>query len=249
MSINQFVIDHPFSHQGAGLLSILPFLTNNVGECRSELYTFLENLDNDLLDNQARNLQALIRIFDEEFWCAIYRLEEIYETSDSEVEQVLALINIAYCHMRLNEDDEGCGIMMVPNETVGPRNFADFEALKRNLLARLETDETCEYRPIGEKISEVKEFHLSNHPNPFNPYTTIEFSVVVGLAPTHVLLEVFNIRGQRVRTLISEYMPSGNHSVVWDGRDDSGRPVGSGVYLYRLQAGEISETRRMLLLK
>jgi hypothetical protein len=90
---------------------------------------------------------------------------------------------------------------------------------------------------------------IGNFPNPFNPYTTIQFSVAAELASAHVRLEIFNIRGQRVRTLVNDIKLPGHHSVVWDGRDDHGRSVGSGVYFYRLQAGDFSQTKRMLLLK
>jgi hypothetical protein len=88
-----------------------------------------------------------------------------------------------------------------------------------------------------------------NFPNPFNPYTSIQFSVGAELATAHVMLEIFNIRGQRVRTLINEVKPSGLHKVVWDGRDDSGRSLGSGVYFYRMRSGDFAQTRRMVLLK
>ena len=81
-------------------------------------------------------------------------------------------------------------------------------------------------------------------PNPFNPTTTIAFSIAVGERAT---LEIFNVRGQRVRSF-GEY-PAGEHSVVWNGRADSGASVASGVYFYRLYNGRDSQTRKMLLMK
>ena len=88
-----------------------------------------------------------------------------------------------------------------------------------------------------------------NHPNPFNPETTIRFELP-NLAV--VSLEIFALPGQRLRTLVSRELPAGVHRVVWDGRDGRdgrGEPAGSGVYFYRLKAGAASLTRRMLLLK
>jgi hypothetical protein len=87
---------------------------------------------------------------------------------------------------------------------------------------------------------------LSNYPNPFNPSTTIAYSL-----PTtgDTTLRIYNTRGQMVKTLLRESMDAGNHSVTWDGTDDSGNPVGSGVYLYRLQRGSLSSTNKCLLLK
>ena len=86
----------------------------------------------------------------------------------------------------------------------------------------------------------------ANAPNPFNPETTIGFELA---SSTGVQLEVFDLLGQKVRTLVSETLPSGSHRALWDGRNDAGMQVGSGVYVYRLEAGEFVQTRRMLLVK
>jgi hypothetical protein len=98
------------------------------------------------------------------------------------------------------------------------------------------------------------EFGLSqNYPNPFNPLTTIPFqvkSLEFGVGrPYRTTLAIYNIRGQRVRTLLDEYKVPGEYQVVWDGKDDSGKKVGSGIYFYRLKIGDFSETRRSVLLK
>jgi hypothetical protein len=90
-------------------------------------------------------------------------------------------------------------------------------------------------------------FHLAqNYPNPFNPSTTIEYRLP---APAHVSLVVFNILGRRVRVLVDAPRASGPHTVRWDGRDDTGRAVASGVYFYRLSADGMSRTRKMMLIK
>lgn len=85
-----------------------------------------------------------------------------------------------------------------------------------------------------------------NHPNPFNPTTTIRFDLPKA---GQVRLEVFNVAGQRVRTLVDGYMVAGSHAVVWDGRGDDGRLAASGVYLYRLVGDGFSTARRMILMK
>lgn len=85
-----------------------------------------------------------------------------------------------------------------------------------------------------------------NVPNPFNPTTTISFSLS---EPAPVALEIYNVSGRRVRTLVRSQQPAGTHEVTWDGRDDSGASVSSGVYFYRLTAGEYSEAKRMTLLR
>jgi hypothetical protein len=83
-------------------------------------------------------------------------------------------------------------------------------------------------------------------PNPFNPSTTIGYHLPAA-GPAEIV--VFDVRGHVVRTLVNGAVAAGDHEVTWDGRDDAGNPVASGVYLYRLRAGPIVETRRMVLLK
>ena len=85
-----------------------------------------------------------------------------------------------------------------------------------------------------------------NHPNPFNRGTRIAYSLT---APGEVELEVFNLAGQRVACLVSGYAARGTHRINWDGTDDAGRELASGVYLYQLRQGERTELRRLLLLK
>jgi len=92
------------------------------------------------------------------------------------------------------------------------------------------------------------EFGLNgNYPNPFNPSTTIRYSLA---GDANVTLEVFNILGQRVRTLLSgELQVPGSYKIMWEGRDDFGREVGSGAYLIKLQANDFVETRKAIMLK
>jgi hypothetical protein len=89
---------------------------------------------------------------------------------------------------------------------------------------------------------------LNNFPNPFNPYTTISFTIETPLMGS-LLIEVYNIKGQRVRTLVNDHFPAGRHSVVWNGTDDNGKTVSSGVYFYMMRAGDYMSVRRMLLMK
>ena len=85
-----------------------------------------------------------------------------------------------------------------------------------------------------------------NIPNPFNPSTTIKYQV-----PTagEVNLVIYNLLGQEVRNLVQGSMDAGFHSVVWDGMDELGKQVASGIYIYRLSANNFNQVRRMMLLK
>jgi len=110
---------------------------------------------------------------------------------------------------------------------------------------------------------------LGNYPNPFNPETVIRFVVddwfASSQAPRNdngnpppgplqrggdsVSMDIYNVRGHKVRSLVSGYFDSGEHSVVWDGTDDSGRSVASGIYFYRMKAGDYTATKKMILMK
>ncbi len=85
-----------------------------------------------------------------------------------------------------------------------------------------------------------------NYPNPFNPQTTIEYTVS---RRARVTIDVFNVLGRHVRRLVDETRGSGTYSTIWNGCDDAGQPMASGVYLYRLQAGDVTLLKKMLLLK
>ena len=117
----------------------------------------------------------------------------------------------------------------------------------------------------------ITDFSLKqNYPNPFNPTTRIQFTVgsrqrkaadgglvlskVEGQSTAdgslpHTTLTIYNILGRKVRTLVNEPKRAGTHEVIWDGKDDKGKKVASGIYLYQLNAGIFTETRKMLLLK
>jgi hypothetical protein len=86
-----------------------------------------------------------------------------------------------------------------------------------------------------------------NYPNPFNPTTTIAFSIK---QRARVKIDVFNVAGERVRTLLDETRTAGSYTDVrWDGTDAAGSPVASGIYFYKLAAADFSQTRKMVLLK
>jgi hypothetical protein len=93
----------------------------------------------------------------------------------------------------------------------------------------------------------VKVLHLfPNQPNPCAHGTEISFRVP---RPGRVLLRLYSIDGRLVRTLIDEVRPSGVQAVRWDGKDDAGQKAASGVYCYRLTAGGVEESRRLVLLR
>ena len=102
-----------------------------------------------------------------------------------------------------------------------------------------------------EGISPIK-LNCQNYPNPFNPSTTIYFNLTTEFTESTELI-IYNIKGQKIRQY-SIFNPSGagqvfQSSIVWDGTDENNQPVSSGIYLYKLKSGEVSVTKKMLLLK
>ena len=86
----------------------------------------------------------------------------------------------------------------------------------------------------------------ANYPNPFNPTTTISYYIETD---QEVSIDIFNIKGQKVKNLVNGYKTKGDHKVVWNGQDEKGNNVGSGVYFYRMKAGEYQATQKMLMIK
>jgi len=147
----------------------------------------------------------------------------------------------------------GCGIIRVRFRVKG--DISKGLSLERIALfdSNAEPVEVCF---LGSLSTSVAEDHIlfhprtyalfQNHPNPFNARTMISYQLA---QEGKVTLRVYNLAGQLVRTLLDEKVQAGQHSVIWDGRDDSGQEVSSGVYFYRLivEGGVWTEARRMVL--
>ena len=85
-----------------------------------------------------------------------------------------------------------------------------------------------------------------NYPNPFNPNTTILYNLS---SDELISFEIFNLNGKKVRTLVNEYQNSGPKKVIWNGDNNHGRQVPAGIYLYSIVAGNVKQTKKMLLVK
>ena len=117
-------------------------------------------------------------------------------------------------------------------------------------LAQELLDEAYEQFGLNKSAYLPKAFLLAqNYPNPFNPSTTISYAIPEDIGQVAVRLNVFNIRGQLVRTLVDKSQGPGTYNVNWDGADNKGRQISSGVYFYRLVADDFVSTRKMVVLK
>ncbi len=103
--------------------------------------------------------------------------------------------------------------------------------------------------PLGSHIPRAISLR-QNYPNPFNPMTTISFDIPGGDGEKQqVILNVYNIRGRRVATLLDGELEPGRHRITWDGTNEQSQPVSSGIYLYTLRTSEKTYTRKMVVLE
>jgi len=132
---------------------------------------------------------------------------------------------------------------LVYNEITG-----EFES--GNVIAGQHKDSIIMFENIGEPQNEISineniKLH-GNYPNPFNPKTNISFSIP---SEQKVTLTIYNLKGQKVKELMNGNLPAGEQSVVWEGKDENGKQVASGLYFYKLKTGKKEISKKMLLLK
>lgn len=130
-------------------------------------------------------------------------------------------------------------VKLSENSTVEPNVISGIAVDRRASEYRLTSVKTTSALPTTYLLDQ-------NRPNPFNPTTSIQYSLPV---TGWVKLAIYNILGNQVRILVDETKPAGSHTVNWDGRSNSNDVLPSGVYFYRLTAGSYQETKKMLLLK
>ncbi len=118
--------------------------------------------------------------------------------------------------------------------------------LDRTFLYSAYIESESEFSNLDSKPFLMTSVLFKNYPDPFNPSTTISYNLIEN---THVTLKVYNTVGQLVKTVVEDYQAEGYHEMIWDGRNEVGATVSSGIYIYRMTAGSFVETKRMLLLK
>lgn len=142
-----------------------------------------------------------------------------------------------------NDDPNNFNLFIVDGQidnNPDPNNDRDglvFEATIDSVSLQVETE--IHSVPLGFNLSQ-------NYPNPFNPETRISFQLP---AAAHVIMRIYNVRGQEVLRLLDRTYEAGTHTVRWDGKDSHGNPTPGGIYFYRFQAGEFIQVKKMNLLK
>jgi len=240
-TFEQLIIDYPESVEAAASLQKIYFIENYTDQDYDDLLLYVESipsLEGSTMHRVKRDLITKTYMQKEEYNTAINLLEPVIADPANDIVLTDALIDQAYCYVKLIEE----GSRALPEIcTFKPQNFDEFLQIVSELENKLyETEE-----PIEEDIIPVN-VTLSNYPNPFNPTTTINFSLP---EESNVNLSVYNVKGQKVKQLVNEHFTSGQHSIVWNGKDNNNKSVASGLYFYKISTGESSTMRKMLLLK
>jgi len=206
----------------------------------SELDTYivglLEGTPTEDLEKSLLNTQALTNRGIGEYSDAMLHYEAIIENPDSYADSCYAVIDLGNTYLECSYRTIGTMPQFCPE------SYESHKILTQNLLASILSGNTGN---SGTPVSKRPELY-PNYPNPFNPTTTIRFSIP---NDSQVKLSIYNIRGQRVTTLVNDTLTPGYHEAVWNGTDSHGRCVSSGVYFYRLDTGNKAITKKMLLLK
>ena len=184
---------------------------------------YLANDNYSLLHKPMKNVRALIFRETERFSLAIDHYESILLNNPSFQDSCYAVIDLGDTYLESNLRSSGQLTQYIPVSY-------EIHQLNRETLL----NSIANLYMTGNSTGSTPPIQLlGNYPNPFNPSTTIRFQMK---ADSNVKVDIFNIRGQKVTTLLNESRPAGLNSVIWDGRDSKKSPVSSGVYFYRIES-------------
>ncbi|MDO9578232.1 MAG: right-handed parallel beta-helix repeat-containing protein, partial [Candidatus Cloacimonadales bacterium] len=178
-----------------------------------------------------------------DFQEAIMKYEDMLTDSLSYIDSILVQLNIIHTYFEA-ESTSGRATLSFKYQENAIRDHEHARQKEASLLdlIREEIIEEGHFTPVIDKS-----ILYNNYPNPFNPETTISFSIP---EDSKVGITIYNIKGQKVKTLVSEDLEKGIHKIVWDSKDSSGKSVSSGVYFYKLDVnGKTKGLKKMLLLK
>jgi len=209
---------------------------NQLGAFKTWVFSELSNGVSPTMSKQLKNNLALANRATGDYQDAIDYYESIIDNNPSYNDSCFAVIDLGFTWLEANYGVKG------NYPKYRPKSMPDHVITANKLLKSILLNE-----PISDNtVSPVVPILYQNYPNPFNPTTTICFSLP---AKSKVDLTIYNIKGQKVATLISSTMEKGKYNVVWDSKDKTGKRVSSGVYFYKLRTPNKSIIKKCLLLK
>lgn len=239
--------DSLYALQSLGRLnSIYSGSPSLLSELRSIYSIYTAVCSDSILIKSAQIKNVMIDRFDGMYQQAIQGYEDQMHLSTTELDSLLCLLDIAYTLQDMYYDDQGKGTyagMPYMSNGISITSLKDAKQTVDQLLGEIfaKSDiSTIDNAPVPAKLD------VMNYPNPFNPSTTIAFSLP---EEGSVRMTIYNIRGQRVRELINGRLTRGFHKVVWDGKDNGNRNVSSGLYFVRIETGKTSTVRKIMMLK
>ena len=211
----------------------------------SEIYTSNES---NLLGDEALTQMILWQMLDDDYKNSIELSKQALEKFTGD-ERMCIMQNLGMMYIECGDEDNAKKIM-----EIYAKEYADDVSGYEMLLSSYEhlldikelLKEEKDEEQAEEKTVQLEASLEQNYPNPGNPSTTIQYTV-----PNECCVEViiYNLMGQEVRTLVNEVQKSGSHTIVWDGSNNSGTSVTSGIYLYNLKIGDKSFTKKLTILK
>ncbi len=243
-TLQQIISNYSLTNEAGIAVYYLYHLENLTDQDFTSLISYLDNLNapaGSSLESAIKKIITKCFIKDKEYLIAIDRLETVINNSQTQDEIIAAMIDQGYCYMELTE----AGERGLPARcSVKTANLDEYQTTVREL----ETQFSFYPQEQEDETSSVNKDILvsSNYPNPFNPTTTINFNLP---SESNVSVEVYNVKGQKVKTLVNHKMIAGNNSVVWNGNDSNGNKVSSGIYFYKVSTDQTSVMKKIMLLK
>jgi len=249
----EIVSDYPDYHEAVSMA--LPYLMNaglNLSVSQDSIYNYLDGIFEYYGDNYvgktARRIRNICSLKMGNYYDAISDYEEIISDPASLADSIFALIDINQAYLIMNGSGMP-GIQSLPQASdFNPGTLENYMKRESELLALLNSGTVT-----GSDELLPTNFCLhQNYPNPFNPVTSIRYDLP---ELSNVKLEVYNVLGQRVMTLVDGLENSGFKKVEWDGKSASGIPISSGIYIYRLQVTgkesgkKFTNSKKMILMK
>lgn len=217
-----------------------------VSDLRYIYYAYNAICSDSSLVKNANIKSIMIDRFDGLYPDALIGYEDELLLCNTELDSLLCLLDIAYTIQDMYYDDQTKGAHTSTVYRANGINISSLKEAKQEIYHLWDAILTISENMNADIVPFPTKLDITNYPNPFNPSTTIAFSLPdEGI----VRLSVFNIRGQRVRELIDGSMPRGFHKVVWDGKDNSNRSVSSGLYFVRIETDKTSNVRKIMMLK
>ena len=243
-TLQQIIVDYPLTREAGIAVYYLYHLENITDQDFPVLRNYLENISvvtDTPLEAAAEKIITKSYVKDKDYITAIDRFENTINNSQIPDEVIMAMIDEGYCYMELSDEGERG---LPDNCTVKTATLDEYQAKVRELESQFSfypKKQDSNTTPVTGNI-----VMLSNYPNPFNPTTTISFDIA---NESDVSITVYNIKGQKVKKLINDQLTAGEHSVIWNGKDNNNKNVASGIYFYKISAGKSSAIKKMLLLK